>query len=293
MTKHNSRITARPQQVAETSAVPQDTLNATNSCKDRCERPAGESTEADGLFLKYWKKAEDGPKLNTAWPRSCEARGALTAEEKRRASCLLSGRTPNKRGVALHEAAHCAVAEYYGVGWQACIFRKPGSTSWTGEQSWAGKVEPSLFQRAVVAWAGSVVDFLRGWPLAEWPVVRRRAFEEVKVQEVRHFKKYHMVLFLAGIAAEKATGRPFRASCYGDLQNIQLARQKWRALKTSWSIVVRHRYEIANLAAILMKHEEAGSPEHWHAPTAPAREACLAWRRSWALTSLNGGPLTD
>ena len=218
---------AQPERNADTPATPQEIPSTTIACEDTSERPSGEC-RGDPL-LRAIEEAKKSPELSTAWPRSCEPKVALTAAEKRRKAYLISKRSPNKRRVAFHEAAHCRVAEYYGFGWKACLFRDECVGSWTGEQRCAGRIQPSLFQRAVVAWAGSIAAFLLGWPLAEWPTVRRRAFEEVQIQEVRHFEKNHKVLFLAGLASAKSRGIPFRASCYGDLQGIRMARQKWRA----------------------------------------------------------------
>jgi hypothetical protein len=167
----------------------------------------------------------------------------LTAEERKiRCSYLLRRKARNKRCVAWHEAAHCVVMSQYGLGYQAWVAPIDGSNKWTGEQCSIGRYQPNQFQSAVVAWAGSIVDYLSGWPLDDWRQVSRVPFESVAIQKVTRWEKYG--------PEHKRAGR-----VEYDLLNIVGNRQKWRALNLSWEIVVRRRMEIAGMAEILMKRE--------------------------------------
>jgi hypothetical protein len=167
----------------------------------------------------------------------------LTAEERRiRRRYLLRREARNKRCVARHEAAHCVVMSQYGLGYQAWVEAKDGSNRWTGMQRSIGRYQPNRFQNAVVAWAGSIVDYLSGWPLDEWRKVSPVPFESVAIEKVNWWEEYGPELTRSG-----------HVEC--DLYSIVRTRQKWRALKLSWEIVVSRRVEIAGMAAILMKRE--------------------------------------
>lgn len=87
----------------------------------------------------------------------------LTPDEKKvRRAYLFRREARNQRHVALHEAAHGAVADYYRVGWTAFIGRRePNRNAWTGGLSFLG-VWPTSFQDAVIGWAGPIVGFSFG-----------------------------------------------------------------------------------------------------------------------------------
>lgn len=169
----------------------------------------------------------------------------LTAEERKlRRSYLLRREARNKRFVAWHEAAHCVVMSHYGLGYQGWL-EPPidGRNGWSGGQCSIGRYKPSLFQRAVVAWAGSIVDYLSGWPLEEWRKVSRVPFESVEIPRVKWWEK-------------KGDWLMRRGYWEGDLDGVVGTRQKWRALKLSWEIVVDRRIEIVAMAEMLMKKRE-------------------------------------
>jgi hypothetical protein len=149
------------------------------------------------------------------------------------------------------------------VGWYAFIERiKPDGDEWTGVQGYTG-IHPTPYQDAVIAWAGAITDFLCGWPLDDWPVVERKVFEAVEIPSLEHFGQHYELLFAIGIDREKSGGPPFREAGYGDRLSINWCRQKWRALRKSWQIVVSRRGKIAALAKTLLHYEKVQSETAW------------------------------
>jgi hypothetical protein len=189
-------------------------------------------------------------------------------EEKRsRRAYLIRRDARSKRLVCFHEAAHCAVADYYAVCWHALVERNEQKrNAWTGRMRFMG-LHPTPFPKAVIGWAGMIVDFLLGWPLDEWPVVSRKVFQEVEIPGVKRFQKHWLKLLQAAIACQEARGQGAGVWGYGDLLSIIGTRQTWRALNTSWKIVVSRRSEIAGLAETLMIDEKVSKlPKGWIRP---------------------------
>lgn len=91
-------------------------------------------------------------------------------------------------------------------------------------------------------------------------MVSWKVFEEVEKRHVLHYQANRKALWDAGIEREKEGGPPFNALAYGDLESIIWTRQKWRAMRASWEIVVSRRAEIALLAKTLIKHGKATQP---------------------------------
>jgi hypothetical protein len=178
----------------------------------------------------------------------------LTPEEKRsKKAYLLRKWHITKLHVAFHEAAHCAVAQYYGVCATAFIDRNSRSgNAWTGAQEFSD-VYPPPFQSAVIGWAGSIGGFLSGWPLEEWPVASRKAFEAVEVSDLLHLERHWVEMARRMGEIEKAGGPPANYAGFGDMLSITGSRQRWRALRTSWNIVVSRRAEIARIAEVLIE----------------------------------------
>ena len=193
-------------------------------------------------------------------------RPLLTPDDKRvRRAYLFRREARNQRQVALHEAAHCVVADHCRVGWAAFIRRRePNLNAWTGGLEYRG-VEPTSFPHAVISWAGFIVEFLLGWKLEEWPMVSRKVFEVVNIPKVLNYQYRRKELWEAAIKQEKAGGggAPFRPSGYGDLEGIIRTRQKWRAMRASWEVVVSRRAEIELLAKTLIQHGKATSKYSW------------------------------
>lgn len=163
----------------------------------------------------------------------------------------------SKLAVALHEAGHTAIARHYGYTCRAVIKQEVPSETWRGNIKLNRGI--SSYRLSVVCWAGPIVDYLRAWPFEEWPSVSSAAFEKVEmsVLEDKPWKQRPETIRIPVCEADSESPRidiVFRVKpTQGtDSQKISASRQKWRALKVSWGIVVEQRFEIQKIAADLM-----------------------------------------
>lgn len=146
----------------------------------------------------------------------------------------------DKHHSALHEAAHCVVAEHFDFGWSARIWRVGPITkenkSWVGRTVHTGFLdEPFHFRSACVCWAGALVDELVEDP-SDWMGAAIATFEN------HHYE---------GMTNVSPT----------DLDGINGHPMRWRTCKTAAHILYKRYDRLMQLAALLEQNGViTGSP---------------------------------
>jgi len=133
------------------------------------------------------------------------------------------------RRVCYHEAGHYEMAEHFGLEPSCTIIREgdPNDTesAWTGQTHYLN-AQVTPYQRAVISWAGALVEELFEYPVAEWQEMIDEAADNV------------LCAYEMGDASPSPSDRAMIAGC----------KQFRRAFKRACKLVVLRRQGIRDFA---------------------------------------------